>query len=81
MCQVDSFCCGCAPLRKGALIIGSVKLVIIMLVMMMVMMMSVMMMITIMRMIPLGQSVIPPFDASDDDDHHPMMMMISVIIR
>jgi len=27
MCQVDSFCCGCAPLRKGALIIGSVKLV------------------------------------------------------
>ena len=27
MCQVDSFCCGCADLRKGALIIGSVNLV------------------------------------------------------
>ena len=67
MCQVDSFCCGCAPLRKGALIIGSVKLVMMMLAMM-AMMTSVMMMITIMRMIPLGQSVIPPFDASDDDD-------------
>ena len=27
MCEVTSFCCGCADLRKGALIIGSLNLV------------------------------------------------------
>jgi len=26
MCEVTSFCCGCADLRKGALIIGSLNL-------------------------------------------------------
>ena len=37
-CQVDTFCCGCADLRKGALIIGSVNLVRTMMMMMMMMM-------------------------------------------
>lgn len=47
MCQVDSFLCGCAPLRKGALIIGSIKLV----------MMLMMLLVTIIsRMIPLEES-------------------------
>ena len=27
MCEVTNFCCGCADLRKGALIIGSLNLV------------------------------------------------------
>ena len=27
MCQVDSFFCGCADLRKGTLIIGVIELV------------------------------------------------------
>ena len=27
MCQVDSFFCGCADLRKGTLIIGCIELV------------------------------------------------------
>jgi len=26
LCEVNSFCCGCADLRKGALIIGSLNL-------------------------------------------------------
>ena len=37
MCQVSTFCCGCADLRKGALIIGSVCLVGTMMMMMMMM--------------------------------------------
>ena len=32
MCQVDSFFCGCANLRKGTLIIGCIKLVIMMMI-------------------------------------------------
>ena len=55
-CQVDTFCCGCADLRKGALIIGSVNLVRTMMMMMMnhqIMMM--MMMISYLKVIALIQ--------------------------
>ena len=49
-CQVDTFCCGCADLRKGALIIGSVNLVTTMMVMLMVMVMMKMVVRTMMMM-------------------------------
>ena len=47
MCQVSSFCCGCVDLRKGALIIGSIKLV-MMILTMIIMRMVMMKMIIIM---------------------------------